>query len=202
MTISLRYLNSFKFFKVEPGSARSLAAEAGCSWNNYLLTEMVNTAISTIAGASSYCILKLGLLLNTLIDYLDISGVSFVSKRVVENISRILGLTDFNPVALLYSNLLLKFTSSPSFFQNKYFDNCFFDWMDRLARIRPPGPRTPGPRSPNQSPGSSGPSTPSRPTPSTPKTSSGCSRASRSSSWPARCTTSSTPTTSAASWCS
>jgi hypothetical protein len=137
MTNSLRYLNSFKFFKARMISESSLIEPNSSSWNNYILTEMLNTAISTISKSSSYSILKLGLLLNTLIDYLDISGVSFVSRRMVENISRILRLTDYNIIALLYSNLLLKFTSSQSFFKNKYFDNCFYDWMDRLASIRP-----------------------------------------------------------------
>ena len=136
-TNSFRYLNSFKFIEIKSSNDKGLIPESDSSWNNYILTEMLNTAISTMSQSSSYSILKLGLLLNTLVDYLDISGVSFVSKRVVENISRILVLTDYNIIALLYSNLLLKFTSSQAFFTNKYFDNCFIDWMDRLAVLRP-----------------------------------------------------------------
>ena len=136
-TQSFRFLNTFKFIETNQTKRDSMLSIENSSWNKYIKTEILNIAFNTMSKHSSYLILKLGLLLNTLIDYLDISGVSFVSKRVVENISRILVQTDYNIIALLYSNLLLKFTSNPTFFTNKYFDNCFFDWMDRLVNMRP-----------------------------------------------------------------
>lgn len=133
---SLKYLNTFKFIEYGPQEASNEGAW-NHPWKLYVLTEMLNTALSSMSQVSSYLILKLGLMLNTLVDHLDISCVSLVSKRVVESISRILIQTDYNVIALFYSNLLLKFTSSQSFFTNKYFDNCFFDWMDRLISMRP-----------------------------------------------------------------